>query len=74
MDDGGVEFVRMGEVKIEAAATSETFGAQGALVEATRGMEDERMVLELSVTGSREGAVWAVERWQEWRHTLVGRR
>jgi len=60
------------EVEIEAAAMSEPLGAQGTLVEATRGVEDECVVLKLSVMGSGEDAVWAVERRQEWRHTLVG--
>jgi|SRR6266850_4061369 len=71
MDDGGVELVRVREVEIEAAAMSEPLGAQGTLVEATRRVEDECVVLELSVTGSGEDAVWAVERWQERRHTPV---
>jgi len=73
MDDGGVKFVHVGKVKVEAAATSEPFGAQGTLVKVTRGMEDEGMVLEFTVTSGGEDAVWTVERWQEWRHTLVGK-
>jgi len=39
MDDGGVELVGVREVKVEAAAISEPFGAQGALVEAAHGVE-----------------------------------
>jgi len=74
MDDGGVEFVRVGEVEIEAAVVSEPLGAQGTLVEATRGVEDECVVLEFTATSGGEDAVWTVERWQEWRHTLVGER
>jgi len=72
MDDGGVKLVRVGKVEIEAAAMSEPLGAQGALVEVARGVKDERMVLEFTVTGGREGAVVAMERRQEWRHSLVG--
>jgi len=72
MDDGGVEFVRVGEVEVEAVATLESFGAQGALVEATRGMENEGVVLEVAATGGGESAAWAVERRQERRHALVG--
>ena len=72
MDDGGVEFVRVREVEVETAATSEPLGAQGTLVEATRRVEDEGVVLEFTVTGSGEDAVWTVERWQGWRHSLVG--
>jgi len=62
VDDGGVKFVHVGKVEIESTTTPETFGAQGTLVEATRGMEDERVVLELAVTGSGEDAVGTVER------------
>jgi len=72
MDDGGIEFVSVGKMKVKSAMTPKPFGAQGALVEATRGVEDECVVLELSVTGSGEDAVWAVERWQDRRHILVG--
>jgi len=72
VDDGGVELVHVREVKVEAAAMSEPLGAQGTLVESTCGVEDECMVLELAVTGGGEDAVWAMERWQEQRHTLVG--
>jgi len=39
VDDGGVELVRVGKVKIEAAVMPELFGAQGALVEAACRME-----------------------------------
>jgi len=74
VDDGGVEFVRVGKVKVEAAAISESFGAQGTLVEATRGMEDEDVVLEVAATGGGEDAVWTVERQQDRRHILVGGR
>jgi len=73
MDDGRVEFVRVGKMEVEAAATPESFRAQGALVEAARRMEDECMVLELAVTGGGEDAVWTVESRQERRHTLVGK-
>jgi|SRR6266850_3814435 len=72
MDDGRVEFVCVREVEIEATATSKSFGAQGTLVEAACGMEDEGMVLEVVVTSGGEDAVWAVKRWQERRHSLVG--
>jgi len=50
MDDGGVEFVCVGKVEVEAAATSEPFGAQGALVKTARGVEDKRVVLEFTMT------------------------
>jgi len=63
MDDGGIELMRVREVKVEAATMSEPLGAQGALVEAMRGVEDECVVLEFAVTGGREDAVCAVERW-----------
>jgi len=72
MDDGGVEFVCVREVKVETAATFEPFGAQGTLVEVARRVEDEVVVLEFAVTGSGENAVWTVERRQEWRHIPVG--
>jgi len=72
VDDGGVEFVRVGKMEIEAATTSKLFGAQGALVEAAHGVEDECMILEFAVTSGDEDAVWAVERWQERRHSPVG--
>jgi len=62
VDDGGVEFVRVRKMEVESTTTPETFGTQGTLVEATRGMEDERVVLELAVTGSGEDAVGTVER------------
>src|SRR6267142_376658 len=62
VDNSGVEFMRVREVEVEAATMSEPFGAQGTLVEATRGVEDERVVLELAITGGGEGAVWAVKR------------
>jgi len=51
---------------------SEPLGAQGTLVEAARGVENEDVVLEFAVTGGGEDAVQAMERWQERRHTLVG--
>jgi len=63
MDNGGVEFVRVREVEVEAAATSESFGAQGALVETTCGMENKDVILEITVTGGGKDATWAVERW-----------
>jgi len=63
VDDGGVELVHVREVKIEAAAKFESLGAQGTLVEATRGVKDKGVVLEITIMGSREDAVWAVERW-----------
>jgi len=63
VDNGGVEFVRMREVEVEIAATSESFRAQGTLVEAAGGMEDERMVLEFAMTGGGEDAVRAVKSW-----------
>ena len=72
MDDGGVKLVHVREVEVEAAAMSEPFGAQRALVEAVRGVEDKGMILEFSVTGGGEDTVYAVERWQERRHSLVG--
>jgi len=72
VDDGGVKFVCVGKVEVEAAATSESFGAQGALVEATRGVEDKSVVLEFAVTGRGEDTVQAVKSWQERRHSLVG--
>jgi len=72
MDDGGVELVHVGKMKVEAATVFESLGAQGTLVKAARGVKDEGMVLEFAVTGGGEDAVWAVERWQEWRHSLVG--
>jgi len=74
VDDGGVELVRVREVEVEAAATSESFGAQGTLVEMVCRVEDEGMVLEVTVAGGGEDAVWAVERRQERRHTPVGER
>jgi len=74
MDDSGVELVCVREVKVEAAVMFEPLGAQGTLVEMARGVEDEGMVLEFSVTGGGENAVWAVERRQERRHILVGAR
>jgi len=72
VDDGRVELMCMREVEIEATAMSKPFGAQGALVEATRGVEDKGVVLEFMVMGGGEDAVWAVKRRQERRHTLVG--
>jgi len=72
MDDSGIKLVRVREVEVEAAATPESFGAQGALVEAACGMEDECMVLKFAATGGRKDAMRAVNRWQEWRHSLVG--
>ena len=39
MDDGGVKFVRVGEVEVKAAATPEPFRTQGTLVEAACRME-----------------------------------
>jgi len=74
INDSGVELVGVRKVKVEAAATSKPFRAQGALVEAAGGMEDEGVVLEFVVTDGSEDAVWAVERRQERRHALVGRR
>jgi len=74
VDDGGVKLVRVGKVEIETAATPEPLGAQGTLVEATCGMEDEGVVLEVAMTGGGEDAVGTVERWQERRHILVGKR
>jgi len=74
MDDGGVKLVRVREVKVEAAATSEAFGAQGALVKAARGMKDECVILELAVAGSGEDTVGTVERRQERRHIPAGER
>jgi|SRR6266850_2548326 len=74
VDDGGVEFVRVREVEVEPAAMFEPLGAQGALVEATCGVKDEGVVLEFAATGGGKDAVWAVERWQERRHILVGER
>jgi len=74
MDDGGVELVHVREVEVKAAMMFEPFGTQGTLVEATRGVEDENVVLEVSVAGSGEDTMWAVERWQERRHILVGER
>ena len=74
MDNGGVEFVHVREVEIETAAMFEPLGAQGTLVEATCGVEDERVVLKFAAMGGGEDAMWAVERWQEWRHALVGER
>jgi len=72
VDNGGVKFVRVGKVEIEAAAMSEPFGAQGALVEAACGVEDKSVVLELAVSGRGENAVWAMKSWQERRHSLMG--
>jgi len=72
VDDGGIEFVRVGKVEIETAATPEPFRAQGTLVEAARRVKDEVVVLEFTVTGSGEDAVWTVERRQDRRHILVG--
>jgi len=63
VDNCGVEFVRVGKMEVETAATSEPFGTQGTLVEATRRVEDEGVVLEFAVAGSGEDAVWTVERW-----------
>jgi len=57
VDDGGVELVRVREMEIESAAVSEPFWAQGALVEAVRGVEDEGVVLEVAVTGGGKGTV-----------------
>jgi len=74
MDDGGVELVCVGKVEVEAAAMSEPLGAQGTLVEAACRVEDEGVVLEFAVTGGGKDTVWAVERRQEQRHTLVGER
>jgi len=74
MDDGGVELVCVGEVKVEAAAMFEPLKAQGTLVEATRGVEDECMILEFAATSGGEDTVRAVERQQERRHILVGKR
>src|SRR6266850_3753864 len=71
VDDGGIEFVCVGEVEIEAAAIFEPLGAQGTLVEAAHGVEDEGVILEFAATGGGEGAVCTVERWQERRHILV---
>jgi len=34
VDDGGIELVHVGKMEVEAAVTSELFGAQGTLVEA----------------------------------------
>jgi len=61
VDDGGAELVHMREVKVEVAATSKPFGAQGALVKAVRGVEDEGVVLEFTVMGGGEDAEWTVE-------------
>jgi len=36
-------------------------------------MKQEDVELEIAVTGGGEDAVWAVERWQEQRHALVGK-
>jgi len=72
MDDRGVELVCVGKVEIEVVTTPEPFGAQGAVVKAMRGMKDESVVLEFTVTGCREDTVLTVERWQEWRHISVG--
>jgi len=72
MDNGGIELVCMREVGIKATAVFEPLGTQGTLVEAARRVEEERVVLELSVAGSGKDAVWAVERWQGWRHSPVG--
>ena len=74
MDDSRIEFVCVGKVEVEAAATSESFGAQGTLVEMVCRVEDEGMVLEVTVAGGGKNAVWAVERWQDRRHILVGER
>jgi len=74
VDDGGVEFVCVGKVEVEATAMFEPLGAQGTLVEATCGVENKCVVLEFVVMGGGEDAVRAVKRWQEWRHSLVGRR
>ena len=74
MNDGGVELVGVGKVKVEAAATSKPFGTQGTLVEAMCGMEDEDVIAEVAVTGGGKDAVWAVERRQERRHALVEKR
>jgi len=57
VDDGGVEFVRVGKMEVKSAATPESFGAQGALVEATRRVEDKCVVLEFAMTGGGEHAV-----------------
>jgi len=74
MDDGGVELVRVREVKVEAAAMFEPLEAQGTLVEAVCGMKDKGVILELLAMGGGEDTVRAVERWQEQRHILVGER
>ena len=72
VDNGGIELVCVGEVEVEAAAMFEPLGAQGTLVKAVRGMKNEGMVLEFTVTSGGEDTVWAVERRQERRHILVG--
>jgi len=74
VDNGGVELVRVRKVEVKPAAMFEPLGAQGALVETPRRMEDEGVVLEFAVMGSSENAVWAVESWQERRHAPVGER
>jgi len=68
MNNGGVEFVRVREVKVETAAMSEPLRTQGTLVETTCGVEDEGVVLEFAITGGGENTVRAVEGWQEWGH------
>ena len=57
MNNGGVELVRVREVEVESTAMFESLGAQGALVEAMCGMEQEDMVLEVVVTSGGEDAV-----------------
>jgi len=73
MDDGGVKLMRVGKVEVKAAAMFELFGAQGALVEAGRAMEED-VELKVTMTGSSKCAVGTVERWQDRRHSLVGER
>ena len=74
VDDGGVKLVRVGEMKFEAAVKFESLGAQGTLVEAMRGVEDEGVILEVTVMSGGEDAAWTMERLQERRHTPVGER
>lgn len=50
----------------------ESFGAQGTLVEAMCGMEED-MELEITAMGHGKGAMGTAERWQDQRHALVGK-
>jgi len=72
VDNSGIELMGVREVNIEAAAMFEAFGAQGTLVKAGMSME-KGVELEVAVMGCGEGTVRAAERWQEQRHSLVGK-